>query len=124
MQLPALFDLTGKVAVVTGGGGVLCGAISGGLASAGAKIAIADCSIEKAQRKADEIDSRGGIAKAYPVDVLDRASTETCCETVLSDFGRIDVLVNGVGGNRKEATTSPEQSFFDLPVEAFREVSF
>jgi len=117
-----LFDVTGKVAVVTAGGGVLCGAISKGLAAAGAKVAVADLRADMAQAVADNITENGGTAKAYEVDAFKKESLETCCDKVYADFGNIDVLVNGVGGNMKGATTSPEQSFFDLPADAVQTV--
>ena len=117
-----LFSLSGKVAVVTAGGGVLCGAIARGLAGAGAKVAVADLRADMAQAAADRIVADGGVAKGYDMDAFSRASIEACCDRVHADFGRVDVLVNGVGGNMKGATTSPEQSFFDLPADAVEKV--
>ena len=117
-----LFSLEGKVVVVTGGGGVLGGDIARGFASVGATVAIADLSEENARAVAGEITAAGGKASAFALDVFNRASIEACCASVYDAFGKVDVLVNGVGGNMKAATTSPEQSFFDLPPEAIQKV--
>jgi NAD(P)-dependent dehydrogenase (short-subunit alcohol dehydrogenase family) len=110
----------GSVAVVTGGGGVLCRTMCLALAQLGAKVAVLDLSAEAAQRVADEIGANGGEAIAIPADVLDRLSLEAARQTVLDRFGRVDILINGAGGNKKQATTSSEQTFFDLPPEAVR----
>jgi NAD(P)-dependent dehydrogenase (short-subunit alcohol dehydrogenase family) len=110
----------GRVAVVTGGGGVLCRTMCLALAQLGAKVAVLDLSAEAAQRVADEIGANGGEAIAISADVLDRFSLETTRQTVLDRFGRVDILINGAGGNKKQATTSSELSFFDLPPEAVR----
>ncbi len=116
------FSLEGKVAVVTGGGGVLGGALAHGLAAAGATVAIADLMTDRAEAVAAEIVAAGGKAKGFSLDVFNRASIDGCCASIYDTFGRVDVLVNGVGGNMKTATTSPEQSFFDLAPEAFQKV--
>jgi NAD(P)-dependent dehydrogenase (short-subunit alcohol dehydrogenase family) len=118
--LDSLFSLQGKVAVVTGGGGVLCAAICHGLASAGAKVAVLDLMEPAAQRVAQELAARGGEAMAAKADVLSRESMEAARETVLARFGRVDILINGAGGNKAQATTSPTLSFFDLPQDAFQ----
>jgi NAD(P)-dependent dehydrogenase (short-subunit alcohol dehydrogenase family) len=110
----------GRVAVITGGGGVLCRTMCLALAGLGTKIAVLDLSAEAAQRVANEITTGGGEALAIPADVLDRASLESACQTILARFGQIDILINGAGGNKKQATTSATQSFFDLTPEAVR----
>lgn len=111
-----LFDLTGKVAVVTGGTGVLGSAMSKGLAKAGASVAILARTEEKAIALAKEIETSGGAALGVGADVLDKESLERAVEVVLVRFGRVDILVNGAGGNRPEATAVPGQrNFFDLP---------
>lgn len=116
----ALFDVSSQVVVATGAGGVLVGAMARALAQAGAHVAILDISAAAAQRVADEISADGGEALAIPTDVLNKASVEAALAAVLARFGRVDALINGAGGNKKEATTSPDLSFFDLPQEAFR----
>ncbi|HEY65012.1 MAG TPA: SDR family oxidoreductase [Caldilineae bacterium] len=115
-----LFDLKGKVVAATGGGGVLVGEMSRGLAKLGAKIAILDIIEEAAQRVADEIVAAGGEAIGVKTDVLDPESVKAARQVVLDKFGTVDILINGAGGNRKEATTSPELPFFDLPQDAFQ----
>lgn len=110
----------GNVAVVTGGGGVLCRTMCLALAELGVKAAVLDLSADAAQRVAGEINANGGEAMAIPADVLDRASLEAACQAVLAHFGRVDILINGAGGNKKQATTSAEQSFFELPPDAVR----
>jgi len=117
-----LFSLEGKVAVVTAGGGVLCGAIAKAFGGAGAKVAVADVRLDAAGAVVDAIVAEGGEAKAYKVDMFRRDTVEGCCDAVYGDFGQVDILVNGVGGNMKGATTSAEQSFFGLPAEEIRKV--
>jgi NAD(P)-dependent dehydrogenase (short-subunit alcohol dehydrogenase family) len=116
--LEELFGLAGKVAVVTGGGGVLCGAMSLALGRAGARVAVLDLFPEAAQRVADEIVEAGGEALAVQCNVLDRASIEAAADAVLAAFGRVDLLINGAGGNKPQATTSLDLRFFDLPPDA------
>ena len=116
--LKSLFGLVGKVAVVTGGGGVLCGAMSRALGCVGVRVAVLDLFEEAAQKVADDIVAAGGEAIAVRCDVLDKASLETARDVVLARFGRVDILINGAGGNKKQATTSPDLSFFDLPADA------
>lgn len=118
-------DLTGKVAVVTGAGGVLCSAFAKILARAGAKVALLDLNLEAAQKYADEITAEGGIAKAYGCNVLDKAICSEAAEKVKAELGMCDILINGAGGNSPKATTDKEyyesgdidadtKSFFDL----------
>jgi NAD(P)-dependent dehydrogenase (short-subunit alcohol dehydrogenase family) len=116
--LEGLFGLEGKVIAVTGGGGVLCGALSRALGRLGAKVVVLDLFLEAAQGVAGEILEAGGEAMALRCDVLDKASVEGAAQITLDTFGRVDILVNGAGGNKKEATTSAELSFFDLPADA------
>lgn len=118
--LKTLFGLDGKVVVITGGGGVLCGTMARGLARLGAKVAVLDLFPEAAQRVVNEITAEGGQAIAVQADVLDKASLEGAKEQVLAAYGGIDVLINGAGGNKKQATTAPDLSFFDLPQDAFQ----
>lgn len=122
MSQISMFHLAGKTAVVTGGGGVLGGAIAMGLASAGAQVAIADVAPDAAARKCDEIRAQGGTAKPYELDVFQRESIVRACDAIYADFGGVHILVNCVGGNMKAATTSPEQTFFDIPADALRKV--
>lgn len=118
-------DLTGKVAVVTGAGGVLCSHFSLVLARAGAKVALLDINLDSAQKVADAIIAEGGIAKAYECDVLSKEKCKNTADAVKADLGTCDILVNGAGGNNPRATTDKEYyekgdidadtvSFFDL----------
>ncbi len=115
-----LFDVKDKTIVITGGGGVLCGTMAKALGRAGANIAVLDLLETAAAKVADEIKAAGGRAIAVQCDVLDKASLESAKEKVAAELGRIDVLINGAGGNKKEATTSPDMPFFDLPKDAVR----
>ena len=98
-------DLTGKVAVVTGAGGVLCSHLATVLARAGAKVALVNRSEEAINRYADEIIAEGGIAKAYKGNVLIKEDMERIADQVLADFGPCDILLHGAGGNNPRATT-------------------
>ena len=118
-------NLTGKVAVVTGAGGVLCSNFAKVLARAGAKVALLDLNEAAAQVFADEIVAEGGIAKAYSCNVLDKEICMGVAQKVMEDLGPCDILINGAGGNNPKATTDKEyfeigdidgdtKSFFDL----------
>jgi len=120
LKMEELFDIKGKVIVITGGGGVLCGTMAKAFGDAGAKIAVLDLIETAAEKIADEIKSNGGRAVAVKCDVLDKKSLVGAHEKITSELGKIDILINGAGGNKKEATTSPDLSFFDLPSEAVR----
>ena len=112
------FNLKGKIAVVTGGAGILCSAIAEGMADAGAKIAVLDLAEGKAKETAASIKNKGCEAIGVGVDVLDLSSLRQACEVVMGRFGRVDILVNGAGGNKTAATTSANLSFFDIPQDA------
>jgi NAD(P)-dependent dehydrogenase (short-subunit alcohol dehydrogenase family) len=115
-----LFDIKDKTVVVTGGGGVLCGTMAAALAEAGAKVAVLDLIEAAAAKVADKIKAGGGKAVPVVCDVLKKESIEAAQDKVQSQLGPIDALINGAGGNKKEATTSPDLSFFDLPSDAVR----
>ena len=117
--LASLFGLEGQVAVLTGGGGVLCGAMARALTRAGARVALLDIDLAAARAVADELSAEELPAMAVQADVLSRESLEGALEQVLDRYARVDVLINGAGGNKKDATTSADLSFFDLPKEAF-----
>lgn len=114
------FDISGKVAVLTGAGGIICGVMAKEFAKKGARVALLDLFPEKAQEIADEINTAGGEAIAVKANVLDRASLEEARTTVLNRFGRVDILVNGAGGNKQAATTGPDNPFFTMDLEAFK----
>lgn len=104
-------DLTGKVAVVTGAGGVLCSSFAKTLARAGAKVALLDINEEAAAAFAAEIIEEGGIAKAYKCNCLDKESCFSVAAEVEKDLGKCDLLLNGAGGNNPRATTDKEYYF-------------
>ncbi|MBQ8503828.1 MAG: SDR family oxidoreductase [Clostridia bacterium] len=104
-------DLTGKVAVVTGAGGVLCSGFAKTLARAGAKVALLDINEEAAKSYADEITAEGGVAKAYKCNVLEKESCLAVASAVEADLGKCDILINGAGGNNPRATTDKEYYF-------------
>ena len=104
-------DLTGKVAVVTGAGGVLCSNFAKILARAGAKVALLDINEEAAQAFADEITAEGGVAKAFKCNVLDKENCYAVADAVKAEFGDCDILLNGAGGNNARATTDKEYFF-------------
>ena len=134
MQLPMKPDFTGKVAVVTGGAGVLCSEFCRALAACGAKVAILNRTLSKAEALAADIKACGFEALAVQVDVTDAESVEAAHKAVLSAYGPCDILVNGAGGNDASATADDEffsmdtlndpekKSFFDLKGEAFSKV--
>ena len=101
-------DLTGKVAVVTGAGGVLCSAFDKALARAGAKVALLSLHQSSAQRVADDIAAEGYTSKAYGCDVTDKAACMAVANAVLADLGPCDILINGASGNHPCATTDKE----------------
>jgi len=115
-----MFSLKDKTAVITGGAGILGSAIARGLGKAGAKIAL--CDIVNADKVAQELQSEGIETKGYYLDVMDIEKIKTCRDEVIRDFGRVDILLNAAGGNMKEATTSEELKFFDLPLSALEKV--
>jgi NAD(P)-dependent dehydrogenase (short-subunit alcohol dehydrogenase family) len=117
-----LFSLAGKVAVVTGGTGVLGGAMAHGLAAAGARVAILGRRAETAAEVAAEITAAGGEAMPLPADVLDKASLDEARQRLAAQWSSVDILVNAAGGNIPAATIVGERSFFDLSEEAFAQV--
>jgi len=134
MNIPFKIDLKDKVAVVTGGGGILCSVMASAMAQCGAKVAILDLKPEAAQRAADAIVKEGGVAQGFACNVLDKASIEAAHEQIKAVFGPVDILINGAGGNHPKGTTSKEHlsledltakkegvtTFYDLTVEGIQ----
>jgi NAD(P)-dependent dehydrogenase (short-subunit alcohol dehydrogenase family) len=118
-----LYRLEGKTALITGGGGVLAGAIGCGLAQAGVGIILADINLEKAEKNAATIIERSCSAWGIHMDALDPESIGNASRRILREHGKIDILINAAGGNIPGATISPDQSIFDLDLEAFDRVS-
>ncbi|MCM8759227.1 MAG: SDR family oxidoreductase [Candidatus Omnitrophica bacterium] len=115
-----MFSLDGMNAVVTGGAGVLGMSICRGLAQAGARVGILD--IKNFDEAAAQLVSEGLKAEGFYIDVLKKEAISECAKKVMEQFKRVDILVNCAGGNLKEATTSPQLSFFDLPLEGLEKV--
>ena len=123
MNLPYQVSFAGKVVVITGAGGVLCGDMARAFAQAGAKVAALDLNQEAVEKLAEELRAQGYICRGYKANVLEREALEAVHQQVLSDLGPCDILVNGAGGNNPRATTDNEyqheakegqKTFFDL----------
>ena len=123
IKLPLNIDFTNKVVVVTGAGGLICGAMARAFAQCGAKVAALDLNEEAVKKLADELKAEGFICEGYKANVLELANLEEVHQAVLKDLGKCDILVNGAGGNNPRATTDNEyqheakeggKSFFDL----------
>ena len=118
-----MYDMSGKTAVITGGGGAIGGQIALALAQSGANVAIWDIAPEAAQRRADEISPPGnGRALAAACDVVSKTSVVAALETTVQEFGTVDFLVNGAGGGDKHTTTSDELTFFEIDPDDTRRV--
>jgi NAD(P)-dependent dehydrogenase (short-subunit alcohol dehydrogenase family) len=118
----ALFDVRGLTAVIAGGGGQLGRIIAAGLAAAGARVVVVSLHEESANAAAAGIRDAGGQALGIAADVLDRAALERALERIATEFGPPDILINAAGGNAPQATTTDEQTFFDLAPEAIERV--
>ena len=123
IQLPINVDYSGKVVVVTGAGGLICGAMARAFAQSGAKVAALDLNEDAVKALAAELKAEGFVCEGYKANVLDPAALEEVHKAVLADLGPCDILVNGAGGNNPRATTDNEyqheakeggKSFFDL----------
>ncbi len=123
INLPLNIDYSGKVVVVTGAGGLICGAMARAFAQSGAKVAALDLNEEAVKKLSDELKGEGFICEGYKANVLDTAALEAVHQKVLADLGECDILINGAGGNNPRATTDNEyqheakeggKSFFDL----------
>ena len=123
INLPLNIDFSGKVVVVTGAGGLICGAMARAFAQSGAKVAALDLNEDAVKALANELKAEGFICEGYKANVLDPESLEAVHQAVLKDLGKCDILVNGAGGNNPRATTDNEyqheakeggKSFFDL----------
>lgn len=115
-----LFDIREKVVVVTGGSGVLGSAVCQGLGDAGARVAVMGRNVQRVEETVQAVRAAGGEAIALVGDVLHRDDLEAAREAVLERWGQVDALLNFAGGNRPDATVTPDQPFFDLAEEAFR----
>lgn len=121
-NLTQLFSLENRVALVTGGTGVLGSVMAQKLATAGARVAVLGRRAESGERVASEIRAAGGEALAIVADVLDRLALEQAATDIHTRFGLVDILVNAAGGNQADATTSTTTAFFDLDLDAVQQV--
>lgn len=119
-ELSAMYNFTGRSVVITGGAGILGGEIACALVGCGASVALVDRDPALADRLIHRFETSIGEAVVVYGDVLKPETLQVAAEKVLESFGRIDCLINGAGGNSPRATTSPDQSFFDLPPDALR----
>lgn len=127
-------NLTGKNVVITGAGGVICSGFAKALALAGARVALLDLNVQKAEEYAADIRAEGGFAKAFFANVLEKESLEACYNQVVAELGGVDILINGAGGNHPSATTAKETyeegdielkdvtTFFTLPADGIKKV--
>ncbi len=122
-EVTKAYDFTGKTVVITGGSGVLCGEMARCLAGCNANIALLDRDVSLGEKVLAALEGTKGKHKVIFIDVLDKVKVQEAADQTLSEFGKIDILINGAGGNNPRATTNPEQSFFDIPGEAIQFVS-
>lgn len=118
-----LFQLKGATALITGGGGVLAGAIGLGLSKAGIRVVLADIREENAKANSSAIISTGGDASVIHMNVLDTSSIEKACSEILKSHSKIDILINAAGGNMPGATINPDQEIFDLNIDDLDKVT-
>jgi NAD(P)-dependent dehydrogenase (short-subunit alcohol dehydrogenase family) len=117
-EITKAYDFTGKTVAITGGGGVLCGEMAKCLAGCNANVVVLDRDMSLGEKVVASLAGTKGKHKAIFIDVLDKAKVQAAADQVLAEYGRVDILINGAGGNNPKATTSPTQSFFDIPADA------
>ncbi|MDM8161428.1 SDR family oxidoreductase [Labilibaculum sp. K2S] len=118
-----MFEIKGKVAVVTGGGGVLGGSIARSLINAGVKVAILDIREENVNNRVKELEELGGEAIGFVSSVLSMDELKQARETIIKKWGKVDILVNAAGGNLPGATLTEQQTIFDMKIEDFEKVN-
>lgn len=121
-KLKIMFEIKGKVAVVTGGGGVLGGSISESLLKAGAIVIILDIREENLGNRSNQLQQPGQI-EGLVCNVLDMDSLKSVREKIMDKYGRIDILINAAGGNIPGATLAEDQTIFDMKIEDFNKVT-
>ena len=122
-EITKAYDFSGKTIAITGGGGVLCGAMAKCLAGCNANVVILDRDMALGEKVLQSLQGTKGKHKTVFIDVLDKAKVQEAADRTLAEYGKIDILINGAGGNNPKATTSAEMSFFDIPTEAIQFVS-
>jgi NAD(P)-dependent dehydrogenase (short-subunit alcohol dehydrogenase family) len=118
--LMKMYDFTGKTVAITGGAGVLGGEIATALVGCGATVAILDVNADAGKALLERMGARSKQATFFKCDVLNRDSIAETAKEVIKHLGKLDILINGAGGNRPQATTSADLKFFDLPTDALR----
>ncbi|WP_461642166.1 SDR family oxidoreductase [Labilibaculum euxinus] len=118
-----MFEIKGKVAVVTGGGGVLGGSIARSLINAGVKVAVLDIREENVNNRVKELEELGGEAIGFVSSVLSMDELKQARETIINKWGKVDILVNAAGGNLPGATLTEQQTVFDMKIEDFEKVN-
>lgn len=120
MDSSQMFNIEGKVAVISGGAGILCSEMAKAIGGRGAKIVILDIFDKAMKDTSEELDKKGIENLTIKTDILDKKSLQEAAKETLNEFGKIDILINGAGGNKAEATTGSDLSFFDLPEKAVK----
>ncbi len=119
-DLTHMYDFSGRTVAITGGAGILGSEIAAALAGCGAQVAILDINPAAGREVVERMGDRGELVSVFKCDVLDRDSVARTAQQIVGRLGKLDCLVNAAGGNKPQATTSHEVSFFDLPAEALR----
>jgi len=117
------YDFSGKTIAITGGGGVLCAEMARGLARCNANVVILDRDLGLGEEAVSTLAGTRGKHRVFHIDVLDRVAVERAAAAVVAEYGHLDGLINGAGGNNPKATTNPTQSFFDIPKDSIEFVS-
>ena len=117
------FSIKGKVAIVTGGGGVLGGNIAKSFVKAEAKVVILDIRKENVEQRVKELKELGGETLGFVSNVLNVEEMKKTKDAILQKWGKIDILINAAGGNLPGATLTPEQNIFDMKIEDFEKVT-
>jgi len=118
-----MFEISGKVAVITGGGGVLGGSIARSFVKSGVKVAILDIRKENVDSRVEELKILGGDVMGLVADVLDFDQLQQACDSVVDKWGKVDILINAAGGNLPGATLAPGQSIFEMNLNDYKKVA-
>jgi len=121
--LKSLFNIENKVAVLTGGAGVLAGSMAKGFLNAGVKVVLLDINETNLSKRVEELKKESPNIIGLKCNVLDEESIKTAKDNIIKEFGRIDILVNAAGGNMAGATIGLDQTIFDLQFEGFKKVT-
>ncbi len=122
-QVTKAYDFSGKTVAITGAGGVLCGEMARCLAGCNANVVILDRDVSLGEKVLETLKGTKGKHQVIFIDVLDKVKVQEAADKTFASYGKVDILINGAGGNNPKATTNPEMSFFDIPTEAVQFVS-